>query len=70
MIPHWTTFAWNDTYTYAVGMMLASFAMIRINDWYSKKKARRGEFEVGGLEALFAREDYRETRDYRPWTQR
>jgi hypothetical protein len=70
MIPHWMTFAWNDTFTPAACLMLASFALIRINDWYCKRKVRRAESEAGALEALFAHEEYRETSDYRPWAKR
>jgi len=62
MIPHWMTFAWNDTYTYAGCLMLLSCALIRMNDWYSSMKAHRAERALRP-NVLFALEHERVTHD-------
>lgn len=46
MIPHWMTFFSSDTFIYAVCMMAASLALIRINDWYSKRKAHHRRIPI------------------------
>jgi multisubunit Na+/H+ antiporter MnhG subunit len=73
MIPNWATLFWSDNGIYVVSLILltlGSIALIRFNDWYSSKKARKSESSIGELEALFALQDYRKTHNYRQSPQR
>ena len=47
---------------YLLILLVASIALIRVNDWYRNIEAREREVILGELEALFALEDRRETR--------
>ena len=67
MDAYWTTFSWHNPGTAAgclVLILVASFALIRINDLYRNKRARWREANIRELEALFALEDHRETPGY------
>jgi multisubunit Na+/H+ antiporter MnhG subunit len=72
MILYWMSSFWIENGASAVCLLLlfiASVALIRINDWYCSNEARGRATSIRELETLFALEDYREHRSYRPGRQ-
>jgi hypothetical protein len=73
MILHWMMLVWNNSGNSAICLpllLIASIALICINDWNLNVQARDKETCIRELEALFALEDCRERRGIRPWGQR
>jgi hypothetical protein len=69
MILNWTTFSSNENGFYVVALILMTIgctALILFNDWCRALKTRKAKSSIAELNVLFAIEDDRETRGYRP----
>ena len=51
-------------------LLLASLAMLQVDEWYRKSRIARKEACIRELEALFALQDCREARGREPWPRR